>query len=172
MGNGHGETTMKTYKKFTIVVLLMIIIMIALFSFWEPTFLLNQRNCRQQLRSLWCIIMFYQDDNGKRWPPDIYCLTNYTEARLLFCPGVGTNFNFNKRTDYFYIDWSKLPHKNDPDFAKYPLMYDRNISNHNNRGINILMVDGTVKWDSNAKWLKKFASEHQDLCLPLPEANQ
>lgn len=48
-------------------------------------------------------------------------------------------------------------------------MYDRHLSNHNGKGINILMVDGTVKWDPKAEWLKKFISDHKDLNLPTPD---
>ncbi len=79
--------------------------------------------------------------------------------------GLGTGDSGN----YFFLDWSKLPDGPGTSPGKYPLMYDRRTSNHDGRGINILMVGGTVEWDSNAEWLRKFAAEHPNAKLPMPE---
>ena len=75
----------------------------------------------------------------------------------------------NYKHDYYCIDWQKLPHNADMPLNQYPLAYDRRMSNHNNRGINILMVGGTVEWDSNVEWLKKFSADHPNAKLPMPE---
>ena len=79
--------------------------------------------------------------------------------------GLGTGDNEN----YFSMDWSKLPDGPGTSHHKYPLMYDRRMSNHDGRGINILMTDGSIEWDSNAEWLKEFAAEHPNAKLPIPE---
>lgn len=79
--------------------------------------------------------------------------------------GLGTGDNIN----YFFVDWSKLPDEPGTSRGKYPLIYDRRLSNHDGRGINILMVDGSIVWDSNVDWLKKFAAEHPNAKLPVPE---
>ncbi|HOX60211.1 MAG TPA: hypothetical protein PLC99_25320 [Verrucomicrobiota bacterium] len=71
--------------------------------------------------------------------------------------------------DYYFVDWSKQPEPLEKLPSKRPLMYDRRMNNHDGRGINILMVDGSIEWDSNAKWLKRFAAEHWDAKLPMPE---
>ena len=71
--------------------------------------------------------------------------------------------------DYFFVDWSKQPVPLEKLPGKVPRMYDRRMGNHDGRGINILMADGSIEWDSNAEWLKKFAAEHPDAKLPMPE---
>lgn len=78
-------------------------------------------------------------------------------------------FGTTDKGEYFFVDWSKLSDGPSTSSGKLPLMYDRRMSNHAGRGINILMVDGTVEWDSNAEWLKKFVAEHPHAKLPMPE---
>lgn len=105
----------------------------------EQKFRLERSRCHSILREQW------KQNEGR--------------ARL----GTGDNGN------YFFMDWSKLPDGPGTSPGKYPLMYDRRLSNHNGRGINILMVDGTIEWDANAEWLKKFAAEHPTANLPMSE---
>jgi len=71
--------------------------------------------------------------------------------------------------DYFFVDWSKQSEPLEKLPSKRPLMYDRRLSNHDGRGINILMADGSIEWDANAQWLKTFAAEHPDAKLPMPK---
>lgn len=78
-------------------------------------------------------------------------------------------FGTGNNKDYFFVDWSKQPELLEKLPSKRPLMYDRRLSNHDGRGINILMVDGSIEWDSNAEWLKKFAAQYPNVKLPLPE---
>jgi hypothetical protein len=80
-----------------------------------------------------------------------------------------SNLDASYQRMYYYIDWSKLPHDTNVSFNHYPLAYDRHMSNHDGRGINVLMVNGTVIWDANAQWLKVFETDHPDLQLPMPE---
>lgn len=70
---------------------------------------------------------------------------------------------------YVFVNWSKLPDGAGTPSGKYPLAYDRRRSNHGGRGINILMSDGTVEWDSEAQWLKRYSTDHPTSRLPMPE---
>ena len=82
--------------------------------------------------------------------------------------------------DYFYLHWPSVSGV----YTNYPLMYDRRLSNHSGRGINILLVEQTVNpasppspesyhgqffGDEGAKWLQAFAKEHPELDIPMPE---
>ena len=131
--------------------------------------LVEQRNCRQQLRSVWAGIALYRHDHGEHWPPNLESLDQEAVGRLLTCPGVKVKVSSHTtgKYDYIFLDWSKLTHGPDTAPSNYPLMYDRRMSNHDGRGINILMVDGSVKWDSHAEWLKRFAADHPDFIIPI-----
>jgi len=68
-------------------------------------------------------------------------------------------------SDYIYVPWTNgfdAP-------AHYPLIYDRKLANHGGKGINVFTVRGEPLWDGNAEWLQKFAREHPDLDIPLPD---
>jgi hypothetical protein len=76
--------------------------------------------------------------------------------------------------DYTYVYWPEGT--NTP--ITYPLLYDRRLSNHAGRGINVLLVQGThhrkgapgtILWDPEADWLKGFAREHPEFNIKLPE---
>lgn len=131
----------------------------------------KQRNCKQQLRSVWVAIELYRQNHTNQFPPNLEGLNREMGGHLpLACPGAETNLLQSikdGKIDYFYVDWSEL--SSATNVATYPLIYDRRLANHEGRGINILTVDGSAKWDSNAEWLKKFAAEHPDAKLPMPE---
>jgi prepilin-type processing-associated H-X9-DG protein len=55
------------------------------------------------------------------------------------------------------------------DDGGYPVMYDCSLENHHGRGINILMLDGSVRWDPGAAWLRQFASQHPEFSIALPD---
>lgn len=76
--------------------------------------------------------------------------------------------------DYIYVYWPDGT--NTP--GDYPVMYDRRLSNHGGKGINILKVSGTrerkgapgtVVWDQEAAWLKQFALQHPEYTIRLPD---
>src|SRR3990172_8864324 len=120
------------------------------------------RNCEHQLRSLGAFFLAYPTENNGQLPSDLESLDKVDKEliiRILVCPGTGHApggfTNMNSWVDYTFVDWSAILGTNAVP-NDYPIVYDRRMSNHNGRGINILMVDGTVEWDSNAKWLKKF----------------
>lgn len=169
MGNGLGKANVSTKLNLLAVALINMAAIGALSSCRKPASLSEQINCKQQLRSLWSAIALYRHDHSNQWPSNLEVLTKDMVGRLLTCPGVKTNSGAVSRSDYFYVDWSKLPHGADATPYKYPLMYDRDTSNHDGRGINVLMVDGSVEWDSGASWLKKFAADHPNTKLPMPE---
>jgi prepilin-type processing-associated H-X9-DG protein len=169
MANGLGEANVSTKRNLLAVALISLAAIGVLSSCRKPASLAEQQNCKQQLRSLWSAITLYRHDHSNQWPANLESLDKDMVGRLLTCPGVKTNSGAGSQSDYFYVDWSKLPHGADVASGKYPLMYDRRTSNHDGRGINVLMVDGSVEWDSGAAWLKKFAAEHPNAKLPMPE---
>jgi prepilin-type processing-associated H-X9-DG protein len=135
----------------------------------KPSSLADQQNCKQQLRSVWSAVALYRYDHTNQWPSTLESLDKDMVGRLLKCPGAKANSAAVSQSDYFYVDWSKIRLDPNAPSGKYPLMYDRHASNHEGRGINVLMVDGSVEWDSNGDWLRKFAADHPDAKVPMPE---
>jgi len=127
--------------------------------------------CRNQLRSIGCGIRLYREAHDGSYPSNLEDFENGLLKPLLHCPGsrsqtqtIGESPHEN---DYVYVHWPQLL----PDMAKtlpggYPLVYDARLSNHNGKGINILLVDGSVIWDEGARWLTRFAVEHPEIILP------
>lgn len=123
--------------------------------------------CHRMLRSLWHSISAYRQDYHslpRNWQ-DIW--TSHRISRSLVCPMVASNTLNANREDYLHPDFSTYPATASID--KYPLVYDRRLANHRGRGVNVVLVDGTVFWDDDAKWLRKFASAHPECKIPLPE---
>ncbi len=96
-----------------------------------------------------------------------------THTYVLVCPGSdtmpGTAFNVSNWTDYIYVDWSRWF----PNFTELPgglpMIYDRRLANHGNRGVYVLRSDGFVMWDPGAQWLRAFADKHPEYRLTVPE---
>jgi len=128
------------------------------------------RNCKQQLRSLWAVLALYRQEHNGQLPPSLENLDTNLVGRLLACPGGKLNptTRSNYQAGYYYVDWTK--HQPQPNFGagKYPLIYDRFMLNHDGKGVNVLMMDGSVMWDADAEWLKKFASENTNVTLSIP----
>jgi prepilin-type processing-associated H-X9-DG protein len=133
----------------------------------------DQQNCKQQLRSLGAVIALYRDGHTNEFPPDLQSLDKEIAGRLLACPGArakqSQSTNVTGPSDYFYNDWSRMAQRQSNAFSKYPMAYDRRLSNHDGRGVNVLMLDGSVEWDQHAEGLKKFGAEHPDFKIPIPE---
>ena len=105
------------------------------------------------------ITLFVKHQHGDQWDPP---------------PGT----SIDDWMDYFYVYWPegiKTP-------GHYPILYDRRLSYHKGKGINVCHVNVVVSfadypvasgpwitWDENAEWLTKFARDHPELDIPLPE---
>jgi type II secretory pathway pseudopilin PulG len=133
------------------------------------------RNCQHQLQSLGTFLRTYRTENNGRLPSDFGSMNSVDKqllAPILICPGSGHApggfTNINSWADYIFVDWLAVLGRNTVP-GDYPIAYDRSMSNHCGRGVNVLSVDGIVRWDSNAEWLKTFAAEHPEAKLPLPE---
>jgi prepilin-type processing-associated H-X9-DG protein len=141
---------------------------------------LDERNCQQQLRVIGFSILYYHQTHGSRWPSSLESMmaaqgmhpdknSNY---RLFACPGVDRNGNSQisgwARNDYIYINWNDQSIESKIAPEQCPVAYDRDLENHGGAGINILMIDGSVHWDSEASWLKSFAAKYPDAILTLP----
>jgi len=95
-----------------------------------------------------------------------------SNAIFLHCPGSKTKpgllSDADEWQDYIYIDWSRYyGAEKVPD--DYPLIYDRRLSNHDGKGINVVTVGGEVYWDPDAGKLCSFALRHPEYEVPLPE---
>jgi len=137
-------------------------------------------DCAGGLRCISLAVMQYQMDHNSAYPPTLGTLFDrYLPDDAIFaCPGASKGRE-GGRMDYLYIDWSERAQKEswswkkEPYLPKYPRIYDRRLSNHGKipgwRGINILMVDDSVMWDKDARWLKEFARTHPKAEIPIPE---
>ena len=133
----------------------------------------RRARCMSNLSCLGKAFMMYAIDHDEGYPTNAGCMADYANnAKIYICPSSGTTppaslsvEGYTNWVDYILIAWSNgvaTP-------PEYPLMYDRRLSHHRGKGINVLWVDGRVVWDKNAKGLKTFAKEHPELEIPMPE---
>lgn len=126
--------------------------------------------CKDALNNaIYCSVWMYSEFWKGTMPPDLETLIASGDARISFycCP----KWDY-KTLGYLYVYWPdgfwKTP-------AHYPLMYDKRLFNHKSKGIHILRVTGDVSrkgevfFDKNAEWLQKFALEHPQYDIPMPE---
>ena len=138
--------------------------------------------CPSHLRSLGAVLAMYSEVMNNALPPKISILpaNEYVLPSFLGCPDKDleakpANYDeFDKWIGYYYVyypDWKKLP-------KDYPVLYDKRLSNHNSKGIFILNIEKIRQpktavpgpfWDEGAQWLKKFAKDHPDLNISMPE---
>jgi len=133
----------------------------------------HQAKCNETLKLLGNAIRTYQSDHQGQLPRQLAMLSNeLSNPVFLICPGSGhppgSFTNADSWADYIYVDWTAVRGTNVVP-GDYPIAYDRSMSNHGGRGVNVLSVDGFVRWDSKGEWLKKFAAEHPNAKLPMPE---
>src|SRR4051812_25552269 len=117
----------------------------------------NRSQCQRSLRALENAVKAFPDDHGGQHPATLdEALSNIgfgdveRTARMVRCPGtasllIGTDIR--SRTGYYYVDWSKWFGPTNAVPTSYPLIYDRFLSNHEGKGINLVLVDGTILWD-------------------------
>ena len=99
----------------------------------------------------------------------------YSNARILRTR-IGSITNVDQWSDFLYVYW---PEGKDKTPGNLPLLYDRRMSNHGGKGINVFLVGaggalrpqpkGTWFWDEGARWLKEFVREHPQLKISMPE---
>lgn len=141
-------------------------------------------DCLSHLRAIGFLLSSYDEVHNHEGllPNDLNILTNFVSSlhQLMICPGSGNSpALMTKRLewiDYIYVQWPSAKGV----YTNYPVLYDRRLSNHAGKGVNVLLgdvvntgggVQGPIRWfwDPNAEWLQKFAREHPDLHVPLPE---
>ncbi|HRT10636.1 MAG TPA: hypothetical protein P5233_19820 [Candidatus Paceibacterota bacterium] len=133
----------------------------------------QRARCNETLKLLGNAIQTYQAEQQGRLPRQFSALSNeLSNPAFLICPGSGhTPGNFSNAdswADYTLVDWPALLETNSVP-TSYPIAYDRSLSNHGGRGVNVLTVDGFVRWDPNAERIKKFAAEHPNFKLSVPK---
>ena len=164
---------MKTRQAIVLVSVACLIVILVLASLGlESARHFNRRTtCRNQLRAITFVIRLFAEDHQGAFPHSLSGLapTYVNDPELFRCSDtlttLGSMTNVDQWMDYIYIHWDqgiRTP-------TNFPLMFDRRVSNHQWKGINIVRVDGSVLWDVRGQWLRAFANEHPDLRLPLPE---
>jgi len=136
---------------------------------------LRRLECLSNLHAIHLSIAMYAERYNGALPESLQQLIDsgfLTSTRALVCPGAGTSAgpktNVSEWTDYFYVNWQQYYGTNAvPD--SYPLMYDKSLSNHKGQGVNVGLVDGSVRWDPKAVWLNDFARAHKEFNIPLPQ---
>lgn len=133
----------------------------------------NRVQCGRNLKALRISVAQYRDDHDGDFPPSLKeALTNVDvgNINLLQCPATAAQSpsptDASELLGYHYVDWSKRGIKQPP--GDFPLIYDAALQNHGD-GINVICIDGTLFWDSAAKWLNNFAIEHPSAKLPIPK---
>ena len=137
-------------------------------------------SCKSRLASFGSALLMCALDSGGEFPSNIVDTTPYcNNAKLFICPGSTTptpaSLDLRNATgwfDYVYIHWpegTNTAHDG-------PILYDRRLSHHRGKGINILRLSDLAKpkcdrilWDEGAQWLLKFAKEHPELDIQIPE---
>jgi hypothetical protein len=178
---------MRRRRIVTAAVACAVILGVALRSVQQQRALARRTGCVSALRSIGTALALYRQDQDGQLPPDLALLGegNYlSDERMCVCPwghkAPGAWKDVALWMDYYYVFWPSVTEGT----ARYPLMYDRRLSNHDGKGINILLVEQTMGpaapgvpgsfhgqffWDEGAEWLRKFAREHPSLPIPLPE---
>jgi hypothetical protein len=133
----------------------------------------RQARCRELLKLIGNAIQTYEADKQGQLPRRLDVLSNeLSNTAFLICPGTGHTpgsfSNAHSWADYVLIDWAAMLGTNSVPNT-YPMAYDRSMHNHAGRGVNVLTVDGFVRWDPSARSLNKFMQDHPNLSLPIPE---
>lgn len=127
--------------------------------------------CAQTLRCCWSACKLYnQSGEIPSFPPSLQEAVNkINEPSLLVCPNAEyLGVHINGESDYIYVNWSLANVEQNADMAKFPLIYDSKLANHDGKGINIIMIDESTMWDENADWLRSFSFQHPAYNLQLP----
>jgi hypothetical protein len=149
-------------------------------NFWRyiDVFQRNRLLCKNNLHNSSSAILDAVGQTGKREQPERlaeYWLASDTTKAHFVCPGPCGNrplaageswTNISEWTTYVYVHWAG-PYSQIP--KDYPIMYDKSLKNHQGKGINILMADTSVFWDRDARWLQRFAAEHPEQKIVLPD---
>ena len=143
----------------------------------------KRASCQNQMGAICAVMQFYIEEHDGAFPSNLSSVVDVqipSVISLLKCPAtrtkVGLLSDVKSWSDYIYCYWPTGKKGTPPN---YPLFYDRRLSNHEGKGINIFLVGaggelrpqpaGSFFWDKNAEWLQKFKKEHPDLNIPLPE---
>ncbi len=144
----------------------------------------HRKDCLSTLRSTGSALGVYCQEHNGKLPENFSLLSNFVGTPSLYvCPWnskpCGSWTNIGEWMDYFYVPWPKVTGA----YSNHPLMYDRRLANHGGKGINVLLVEQVVHsavpadpqtfhgqffWDEDAKWLRKFATDHPDRKIPMP----
>lgn len=167
-----GNTTSHLPRTLLVVGLSCIAIAMVLCLGPHLCFRARKEQCAEHLDRLWCVLQMYGDDNDGAYPPDPRSLTPLVDNPEVFaCPGSENSSasvitSLTDWADYIIIHWPNGSHHVP---SNYPVMYDRRLSHHSGKGVNVLYGNGRVVWDPGAQNLRAFARKHSDVLIQLPE---
>lgn len=127
--------------------------------------------CQSNQHCFPCAFIMYAQDHNGAFPPNVQELRAYADCpSLLICPSSGNRApadlrNVTNWLDYIYVYWPAGTNMR----GEYPLLFDRRLSYHGGKGVNVTFVDGSTIWDEKANHLREFARKHPELGIPLPE---
>ncbi|MDD5519608.1 MAG: hypothetical protein PHI84_02205 [Kiritimatiellae bacterium] len=119
----------------------------------------NRTQCMSNIRQIGISLSMYSVDHNERYPQDLQTLaiTMKLPPRLFICPSskhiAGSLSNLNEWTDYVYIcDSSPTNDPNMPIVFEFP-------ANHNGKGGNVLLNDGSVFWLNTKEFRKSIQKQ-------------
>lgn len=128
--------------------------------------------CARNLTALRLSVTQYRDDHDGLFPTSLeVALTNIAveNVSLVSCPAIrkkppqSTEMN---SLGYIYVNWPERGIIQPP--GDFPLIYDSDLDRHNG-GVNVVCIDGSLRWDPSANWLTAFATQYPKARLPLPK---
>ncbi len=136
--------------------------------------------CQRNMRSALSTIREYVVEHNGSYPPSLdvaYAEIGFSDPKkvstMLRCPGFRESEHVAGtvalRSGYVYVDWSKWFSPTNPVPNEYPVIYDGQLRNHRNMGVNVLLMDGTFFWDENASWIQNFSRKHPEYRLQIPK---
>ncbi len=147
---------------------------------FHPSLRSPKQRCARSLANLCSVITLYRTKFGddRLLPSHLTCegmlhILAWPELCMI-CPGTGRDvpqgtISTDDDVDYLYINWSVWYKDTDVEALRdYPLVYDRRLSNHGGKGINVGCMDGSTFWDAGAVWLRDFAKKHPEYEIPMP----
>ena len=130
--------------------------------------------CRKHLKGIALTLDLERQMNSNAWPQSLIDVDHGLLRKILVCPATGNtpgrDQDAQKWSDYIYVDWSKTVSNRSSAGPKYPLAFDRRLSNHRGRGINVVLIDGSVFWDQGGNWLSNFAKAHPEFNVPTVDS--
>jgi len=136
------------------------------FAWYHFSFTTGRLRCRNYLYSMRDYVQLYRETHEGNFPENLFNVEDGLLSSLHRCPAARCECS---ETRYIYSYWPpEIVRSNLSEISRFPLVYDGSLDNHRGRGVNVLLVDGTVLWDENAGWLRAFSDKYPTFKIGLP----